>query len=200
MDENASQVTRLLREWSDGNPEALDELLPLIIDEARDLARRAMALESPHHTLQPTALVNEAYMRLIGRKTYWWRDRKAFFSTMAELMRRILVDHARRRRAAKRGSGETKLSLDEGILATTQPHPDLVLLDGALRDLEAIDEESYRVVMLWFFMGLTQKEIARELDLSINTVGRRWQAARKWLYREIDRTGDDSPAPGEAQR
>jgi len=100
MAKSSSQVTRLLRQWSDGHSEALDKLLPLIIDETRDLARRALALESPSHTLQPTALVNEAYLRLIDRKTFWWRDRRAFFSAMAELMRRILVDHARRHLAA----------------------------------------------------------------------------------------------------
>lgn len=185
MAKSSSQVTRLLREWSEGQPEALDKLLPLIIDEARDLARRALALESPSHTLQPTALVNEAYLRLIDRRTYWWRDRRAFFSAMSELMRRILVDHARRHLAAKRGSGEAPLSLDEGILVSKEPHPDLVRLDDALQDLETIDAESYRVVMLWFFMGLTQAEIARELGLSINTVGRRWQTARRWLHHEL---------------
>ena len=193
MAKTASEVTSLLREWSDGDPDALDKLMPLVIDEVRDLARKALALESPAHTLQPTALVNEVYLRLIDRRTYWWQDRAQFFSSLAELMRRILVDHARRHRAAKRGSGEAKLSLDEALLVpSAEPNPELLALDDALNDLKAIDLRRYQIVMLWFFMGLTQEEIARELGLSVNTVGRQWQAARRWLQHEIQRA--DAPA------
>jgi len=193
MPGTSSEVTNLLREWSDGDPEALDKLMPLVIDEVRDLARRALALESPAHTLQPTALVNEVYLRLIDRRTYWWQDRAQFFSSLAELMRRILVDHARRHRAAKRGAGEAKLALDEALLVpAAEPNPELLALDDALKDLKAIDGRRYQIVMLWFFMGLTQEEIARELGLSVNTVGRQWQAARRWLQHEIRRT--DAPA------
>ena len=187
MSDPSTDVTLLLRKWSDGDPQALDKLMPLVIDEVRNLARKALALEAPGHTLQPTALVNEAYLRLIDRRTYWWKDRAQFFSSLAQLMRRILVDHARRRRAAKRGGGEALLSLDEGNLQGPEPHPDLILLDEALKDLEAIDGRRYKIVMLWFFMGLTQQEIARELGLSINTVGRQWQAARRWLQHEMRR-------------
>ncbi len=185
MPDPSTEVTHLLREWSDGDPQALDQLMPMVLDEARDLARRALAGESPGHTLQPTALVNEAYLRLIDRRTYWWKDRREFFASLAELMRRILIDHARRHRAAKRGGGEPRLSLDEGIFAAETPHPDLVALDDALEELEAIDPRRYQIVMLWFFMGLTQKEIAGELGMSINTVGRQWQAAKLWLRHEI---------------
>ncbi len=185
MLEPSTEVTHLLREWSDGDPQALDQLMPMVLDEARDLARRALAGESPGHTLQPTALVNEAYLRLIDRRTYWWKDRRQFFASLAELMRQILIDHARRHLAAKRGGGEAKLSLDEGMFAAERPHPDLLALDDALEELEVIDSRRYQIVMLRFFMGLTQKEIAGELGMSINTVGRQWQAAKLWLQHEI---------------
>ncbi len=191
MADTPSEVTHLLRQWSDGSPEALDKLMPLVIDEVRDLARRALALESPSHTLQPTALVNEAYLRLIGRRTHWWKGRGQFFSSLAELMRRILVDHARRHQAAKRGGGEAPLSLDEWALPAAEPHPDLLALDDALEDLKAIDHRRYQIVMLWFFMGLTQEEIARELGIGINTVGRQWQAAKRWLQHELRRSAGE---------
>lgn len=191
MADTPSEVTDLLRQWSDGDPEALDKLLPLVLDEVRSLAGKALARESPAHTLQPTALVNEVYLRLIDRRTYWWENRVQFFCSLAELMRRILVDHARRRQTAKRGSGEAKLSLDEAILVpSAEPHPDLVALDDALKDLEAIDRRKYQIVMLWFFMGLTQEEIGRELEISVNTVARQWQTARRWLEHELQ-PGDE---------
>lgn len=186
MADTPSEVTDLLRQWSDGDPAALDKLLPLVVDEVRDLARRALALESQAHTLQPTALVNEVYLRLIGRRTYWWKDRAQFFSSLAELMRRILVDHARRHKAAKRGGREAKLSFDEAFLSpSTEPSSELLALDDALKDLKDIDPRKYQVVMLWFFVGLTQQEIAREMGLSVNTVARQWQAARRWLQHEM---------------
>jgi RNA polymerase sigma factor (TIGR02999 family) len=183
----SSEVTHLLRDWSDGSKEALDKLLPLVYDEARDLARRALAHESPQHTLQPTALVNEVYMRLIDRKTYWWKDRTQFFGCLAELMRRLLVDHARRRRAAKRGGGEVLLPLEEEILPAGRTDTDLVALDDALQDLKTIDPRRYKIVLLWYFVGLTQEEIAQELSISVNTVGRQLRAARLWLQHELDR-------------
>ncbi len=184
----STEVTRLLQSWSAGDKDALDQLIPLIYDDVRDLARRAMAGEAPGHTLQPTALVAEAYERLVDRKSWDWRDRKQFFSTLADLMRRILVDHARRRSAAKRGGGAPKLPLEEGMLPALERDTDMVALDEALEELKAIDERRYRIVMLWFFVGLTQKEIARELGMSINTVGRQWQATRLWLQRRIQRS------------
>ena len=185
MSKTPSEVTHLLREWSDGDPEALGQLMPLVLDEVRDLASRALAGESPGHTLQPTALVNEVYLRLVDRRTYWWQDRSQFFSCLAELMRRILVDHARRRRAAKRGGDDVKLPLDEGILPAVKRDLDLVALDDALNDLKEIDPRRYRIVMLWYFVGLTQREIASELDISVNTVGRQLKSARLWLQRQV---------------
>lgn len=180
-----------MREWSDGDAEALDRLMPFILDEVRDLARRAMAMEAPGHTLQPTALVNEVYMRLIDRKVYWWRNRREFFASLAQLIRQILVDHARRRKAAKRGGGEPKLSLEEGVFHSEEPHPELLALNDALEALEKLEPNWYQVVMLRYFMGFTQKEIARELGVSINTVGRWWQAAKRWLRREMRRSSTD---------
>ncbi len=188
MPPTSTEVTHLLQEWSDGDRQALDKLMPLVVDEVRALARRALAGEAPGHTLQPTELVDEAYLRLVERKTYWWHDRRQFFSCLADLMRRILVDHARRRRAAKRGGGEAKLPLEEGVLPALERDADLVALDEALDELKAIDPRRYQIVMLWFFVGLTQKEIAGELGMSINTVGRQWQAAKLWLQHQIQRT------------
>lgn len=182
----SSEVTHLLRDWSEGDKEALDRLLPMVIDEVRDLARRALSHEIPNHTLQPTALVNEAYMRLVTRETYWWRDRSQFFSCLADLMRRVLVDHARRRRAAKRGGGEVPLPLEEGILPAGETDTDLVALDDALREFEEIKPEWCKIVKLWYFVGLTQEEIAGELSISVNTVGRHLKAAKLWLRREMN--------------
>ncbi len=188
MGNSSGKVTELLRAWSGGSPEALDRLLPLIMEEVRSLARKALSLESRQSTLQPTELVSEAYLRLVDRNTHWWRDRVQFFSALAELMRRILVDRARRRLAAKRGGGVRPVPLDEGIfaIASSTPDPELVRLDEALRGLRGLDPKKYQIVMLWFFVGLTQEEISRELGISINTVGRHWKAARRWLQREIN--------------
>lgn len=184
-----SEVTRLLRDWSAGDPQALDKLMPLVLDEVRVLARRALALESPRATLQPTELVHEVYLRLVDRKSYWWQDRAQFFSSLAELMRRILVERARRHLAAKRGGNARKLTLDALDLRAPLPHPEIVALDDALDALSAVDSVRYRIVLLRFFVGLTEREIAGELGISINTVNRKWQAARKWLLRELSRAG-----------
>ena len=185
MPDPSTEVTRLLQRWSDGDRDALDALMPMVIDEVKDLARKALAGESPGHTLQPTALVNEAYERLVGRKTYSWHDRREFFSSLAELMHRILCDHARRRLAAKRGGGVANLPLDERMLPALEPDAELVALDDALKELKVFDERRYRIVTMRFFMGMTQKEIATELGMSVNTVGRQWQTAKLWLQNEI---------------
>ena len=198
MNKPSGDVTRLLRAWSDGDLDALNELLPLILDEARMIARRALAGEGDGYTLEPTELVNEAYLRLVERKTFWWQGRAQFFCAVAELMRRILVDRARKKKAAKRGGGAANLSLDESIFQVDEPHPDLALLDDALNVLKKMDQSKYDVVMLWFFVGLTQKEIARELEIGINTVGRRWTAARAFLRLEMSRAQQDEIRKGGA--
>ena len=180
------EVTRLLREWSEGDPAALDQLLPIVLDEVRSLARRALAHESPGHTLQPTAVVNEVYLRLIRRRTFWWRDRAQFFATLAELIRRILVDHARRRDAAKRGGGARALTLDELTLASTELPPYLLALDEALEKLERIDSRRYQIVVQTFFVGLNHEEVARAMNISVSTVRRQWKSTKRWLQAELD--------------
>lgn len=198
MPPTSTEITNLLRAWTDGEPEALDKLMQLVIDDVRVLAQRALSLESPDHTLQPTELVDEAYLRLIDRKTFWWKDRSQFFKSLADLMKNILIDHARRRKAAKRGGGEPKLPLEEGLLPALEPDTDIEALNDALEELKEIDERRYQIVMLWFFVGLTQKEIARELGMSINTVGRQWQAARLWLKRRIEKSDPTDADPEDA--
>ncbi|MEM1183185.1 MAG: ECF-type sigma factor [Acidobacteriota bacterium] len=191
MTPSTGEVTELLQAWSDGDRDALDRIVPLVMDEVRQLARKALSLESRDVTIQPTELVNEAYLRLVDRKTFHWQDRVQFFSCLAELMRRILVDRARRYLAAKRGAGAARLSLEEGVFADPGIHPDWLRLDDALADLQKIDERRYRIVMLWFFVGMTQKEIADELGISVNTVARQWQSARRWLYAQLDASDQD---------
>ena len=193
MGKTSGDVTALLRAWSDGDKQALDQVLPLVMDEVRMLARKALSLESRDVTIQPTELVHEAYLRLVDRRTFQWQDRVQFFSCLAELMRRILVDRARKHLAAKRGGGVAPLSLDDGIFAVHESHPDWLLLDDALEDLKKIDERRFRIVMLWFFVGMTQQEIARELGISVNTVARQWQSARRWLYAQVDKTRAQDP-------
>ena len=197
-----SEVTQLLEEWSRGDAEALDRLMPVVFDEVRELARRRLARESPAHTLQPTAVVNEVYLRLSGRRTVSWKNRDQFFGFLADLMRRILVDHARRHLAAKRGSPADRVPLDSAALdaaaldavlplARVRP-PELVALDEALETLAQVDARKCRIVELQFFVGLTQKEIAEVLDISLNPVNREWAKAKMWLRREL---GQDV-APG----
>lgn len=192
---HSGKVTELLQAWSGGSPEALDRLLPMIMEEVRSLARKALSLESRHNTLEPTELVSEAYLRLVDRDTHWWRDRVQFFSALAELMRRILVDRARRRLAAKRGGGERPVTLEEKSLVSTTPDPELVSLDESLQSLRDLDPKKYRIIMLWFFVGLTQEEIARELGISVNTVGRQWKAAQRWLGQETRKNSPLEPKP-----
>lgn len=179
------EVTDLLVEWSEGNVEALEELMPLVFDELRKLARSHFRREDEGHTLQPTALVHEVYMKLVDQRQVQWDNRSQFFAFAALLMRRILVDYAKGRRAAKRGGHVQKLSLDEALGVPEPIDLDVLALDDALSQLAEIDSRQAKVVELRFFVGLTLDEIAEVLDVSTTTVKRDWRTARLWLYREI---------------
>ena len=177
-------VTQLLQQWREGNQEALDQLMPLIYDELRRLAGHYMKRERPSHTMQATALVNEAYLRLVDMDVPW-QDRVHFFAMAARLMRRILVDHAKTSRRAKRGGGKTKLQLDEALVVSAEPSQDIVALDDALTDLAAFDERKSRVIELHFFGGLTYEEMAEAIGISEATVHRELRMAKAWLYHEL---------------
>jgi len=180
-------VTGLLVAWSAGDASALEQLLPIVHAELRRLARRLMRGERGGHTLQTTALVNEAYMRLVDLSRVQWQDRAHFFAMSARLMRRVLVDHARTRTYQKRGGGARPISLDEALVVAPERGADLVALDDALVALAAVDARKSRVVEMRFFGGLTVEETAAALDVSVETVARDWRFAKTWLLREIDR-------------
>jgi len=182
-----SNVTQLLHEVSNGNRQSLDQLLPLVYNELRSLADSFMRRERGSHTLQPTALVHEAYMRLIDQRNVNWENRAHFMSIAAETMRRILVNHAHASNAAKRGGKETKVSIDEAMGFPGGTEIDLVLLDEALTNLASFDPRQSQIVELRFFGGLTVKEVARVTDLSTATVEREWRTAKAWLHDQIVR-------------
>ena len=178
-------VTQLLQAWSGGDPQALDELASLVHRELHRLARRQMAGERANHPLQTTALINEAYVRLIGWTDVRWQDRAHFFAAAAQIMRRILVDIARRARRGKRGGDQPEISLDEALAVQPDRSQDVLALDEALGRLEARDPRKGRVVELRFFAGLNVEETAAVLEVSTRTVLREWQSAKAWLYREL---------------
>jgi RNA polymerase sigma factor (TIGR02999 family) len=188
-DEIPSEVTRLLHDWSEGNPEALAELMPLVLEELREMARRYMRREEPGHTLQPTALVNEVYLRLHGRRKVDWKNRRHFFGFAAQTMRRVLVDHARSHQTVKRGDGVEPISLDDTAdeLLAVPGSVDIVAFDDALDGLAKMDERQAQIVMLRFYMGFSVEETAAALDTSSATVKREWKIAKLWLYREMKR-------------
>lgn len=181
------EVTQLLIAWSNGDEAALEKLIPLVHQELRRLAKRCMARENPGHTLQPTALVNEAYLRLIEQKHVHWQNRAHFFGISAQLMRRILVDMARARHYRKRGGQARQVSLDEALVVSKERGEDLVALDDALQTLTKMDERKGRVVELRFFGGLTVAETAEVLKVSPDTVMRDWKTAKVWLHRQLSR-------------
>jgi RNA polymerase sigma factor (TIGR02999 family) len=183
-------VTQLLRAWSDGDRTALEELTPLVYAELRRLAKRCMAAEGPDHTLQATALVHEAYLRLTDSQNIVWKSRAHFFALSARLMRRILVDFARGRRYEKRGGGKRPVSLEEITVVTPEKAPYLIALDDALNRLAEVDSRKSEVVELRFFGGLSVDETAEVLKISRMTVMRDWSMARLWLLREIDTAGN----------
>ncbi len=185
MYKTKSEITALLEEWGNGDPEALGKLMPLVFEDVRSLARRYLSHEAADHTLQPTALVNEVYLKLTGLRQVEWQNRVQFFGFLAELMRRILVDHARRHLSAKRGSGQRDVSFDESRELTEIPYEDMIALDDALADLAAHDSRKCRIVELRFFVGLTQAQIAEVLDISHRTVNREWRKARLWLHEQL---------------
>ena len=179
------EVTNLLLRWGDGDRRALDALTPLVYDELRRLAGRYLRRERIDHTLQSTALVHEAYLKLIDQRNVRWQNRAQFFGLAAELIRRILVDHARARQAAKRGGSAYKLTLDEALDASAPRDLDLVRLDDVLQGLAKIDHQQSRIVELRFFAGLTIEETAEVLGISPATVKRDWLVAKAWLRREM---------------
>jgi RNA polymerase sigma-70 factor (ECF subfamily) len=186
MEDTPASVTRLLAEWQGGDPAALDRLLPLVYGELRAIAARHLSRETSGHTLQSTALVHEVYVKLLGQHSVQWQNRAHFFGIAAQMMRRILVDHARRRHRLKRGGPVLTLSLDDAM-AAAEPEPDLdlIALDDALTSLAGIDPRGARVVELRFFSGLTVEETAVVMATSPGTVKRDWNSARAWLYREM---------------
>lgn len=179
-------VTELLRAWRDGDDGALARLTPLVETELRRLARGYMGRERRGHTLQPTALVNEAFLRLTDARQIRWQDRAHFLGISARLMRRVLVDHARARGFRKRGGGAQHVTLDEGLIASPEPALDLVALDRALETLAAADVRKSRVIELRFFGGLSVEETAEVLHVSPQTIKRDWRLAKLWLLRELE--------------
>jgi len=185
MAEDSGQVTELLKRWGAGDRAALDELMPVMHRELRRLAAWRMQQERPDHSLQPTALVNEMFLRIVGVEQIDWQDRAHFLGTASAIMRRILVDHARRHRSAKRGKGASWVTLNEAIGAGGTSDVEVLALDEALSRLGAMDERLEKVVVLRFFGGLTADEIAKVLGISAPTVKRDWSTAKTWLYREL---------------
>jgi RNA polymerase sigma factor (TIGR02999 family) len=184
QDSPSQNVSQLLRDWSNGNDSALQHLMPLIDQELRLLAHRFMRRENPGHTLQTTALVNEAYLRLVGQRVEW-KNRSHFFGIAASLMRRILVDHARAQLKIKRGGGAHHVALDEALTIANERGDDLIALDEALNKLTGFDQRKSKVVELRFFGGLSVEETAEVLEVSPVTVMREWSMAKAWLHREL---------------
>jgi RNA polymerase sigma factor (TIGR02999 family) len=182
-------VTELLRAWSDGDDGALERLMPLVEAELRRLARMYMGRERRGHTLQATALVNEAFLRLTDAQHIRWHDRAHFLAISARLMRRVLVDHARARGYRKRWGGARRVTLDEGLVTSPDPALDVVALDRALEALAVVDARKSRMIELRFFGGLSVEETAEVLHVSTDTVKRDWRLAKLWLLRELDGEG-----------
>jgi RNA polymerase sigma factor (TIGR02999 family) len=188
MAHGPKEVTQLLIAWSSGHEEALTGLMPLVYDELRRLANHYLRRERPDHTLQPTALVHEAYLRLVDQPGVTWQNRAHFFGIAANLMRQVLVNHALSHKAAKRGGAEVKLPLDEAVSVTKQQDVDLVALDEALSRLAVLDPQQSRIVELRFFGGLTIEEAAEVLRISPATVKREWTTAKAWLHCVLTKT------------
>jgi RNA polymerase sigma factor (TIGR02999 family) len=198
METSTDEVTRLLRDWGGGDQQALERLMPLIYNELRQMAHRCLYRERPGHTLQTTALVHEAYLKLIDQRETRWQNRAHFFAIAAQAMRRILVDSARRHTAVKRGGSAENLSLEEAAQVSVEPDPILIPLDEALSRLAEMDQQQSRIVELRYFGGLTIEETAEVLGLSKDTVKNEWAMARAWLREALcDRTPEQ--ADGDAE-
>jgi RNA polymerase sigma factor (TIGR02999 family) len=199
--DSASQhgVTGLLQAWSGGDAGALERIVVLLQPELRKMARRCLAGERPGHTLQATALVNEAYLRLVDIHTIEWRDRAHFFAVGARIMRRILVDHARSKGYAKRGGGAVRVEFDEALVVSAEADPAIVRMDDALNQLAAFDQRKARIVEMRYFGGLNAEEIAVVLGVSPQTVNRDWSLAKSWLARELvnSESAAAEPVPGD---
>lgn len=180
-----SGITELLKQWRNGDQMALDQLMPLVYDELHSLAQRALNHQSGGQTLQTTALVNEAYLRLCNLPQVEWQDRAHFFAVAARIMRFLLVDHARAKASAKRGGGIQRVELDEAAVYTPERSADLLALDNALNRLAVVDEKKSRIVELRYFGGLTVEEVAEVLGIAAISVKREWAKAKLWLYHEL---------------
>lgn len=179
------EVTQLLADWSKGDKSALDKLLPLVHAELRRIARRQMSHERPGHTLQATALINEVYLKLLGQESFEWHNRAHFFAVCVQMMRHILIDHARAHTREKRGGGAVQVSLDQAVVIANEQAEQLLALEEALRSLEDLDAQKAKIVELRYFGGLNIEETAEVLDVSPRTVRREWQRSKAWLYRMI---------------
>ena len=188
----AAQVTLLLADLKNGDAQALDRLIPIVYDELRRLAAHYLRDESAAATLQPTALVHDAYLRLVAQDMPDWESRSHFFGVAAHLMRQILVDHARKHRSQKRGGGQAPVALDEVVAVSPMKSDDIVALDEALSALAKVDERKCKVIELRFFGGLSVEETARALNVSVGTIGREQRLAEAWLHRELSRDGSES--------
>lgn len=192
MEQSPHDVTEMLHDWSEGDAGAAERLMPLVYDELRKLARDYLRRERADHTLQPTALVNEAYLKLVDQTRVNWQNRSHFFGIAAQIMRRILVDHARSQAAEKRGGLLRKLSLDDANVLPEERAVGLIELDDALKRLAEIFPRKGQVIELRFFGGLSVEETAHVLGVSDKTVMREWQSAKLWLYRELDKEGAEA--------
>jgi RNA polymerase sigma-70 factor (ECF subfamily) len=186
MTRQPDQITKLLLAWRNGEAQALDELMPLVHRELKRIARNFMRRQNAGHTLQTTALVNEAFVRLVDSDKVNWQDRSHFFAISAQLMRRVLVDAARRKLSAKRGGERVQVTLADDVKSTEADQVDVVAIDEALQRLAALNQRQCQIVELRYFGGLTEDEIAETLNISSRTVRRDWNLARAWLYRELN--------------
>jgi RNA polymerase sigma factor (TIGR02999 family) len=185
MQQRPENITELLASYGRGDKESLDQLMPIVYEELRRQAARYLRREQAGHTLQTTALIHEAYVRLVDQRNMQWQNRAHFFGIAAQMMRRILVDHARSKKRAKRGGSEVRVSLDKATVAVKGQDLDVVALDEALQRLAEIDEQQSRVVELRFFSGLSVEETAEVMGISKSTVKRDWSMAKAWLHREL---------------